>query len=423
MKVLLFLIATCAFAEVHTLTLRQTLERATDQNPEVALARFETTRAQAQTMQLRDPFSLKLGVGSGLAYTYGMPSTIDGNAPSIFQARGQMALFDRPQTYRVEQAREAEKGAAMDVALKQQEVAYRVYSAFLDAEHAARSASAAELQFRSLQQVKQYTDVRVADGREIRLESQRADLNARTAQNAADEFAYFAANAEASLAQLLGYPAGDRVHPALEERTLDALPISLEQAVAAALAESTDVRRLESNLRAKQLEVKSFQAAKLPRINLVSQYATLAKFNNFLEFYPRFQRNNFQIGASIEIPIFTGKAPAAGKALAQTDIDKLRVELTRTKSRIATDIDQSYRDVQRAENTRSLRRAALDFAREELSVAMLQNDEGRTTMAQVEALRAAEQEQWIHYYESQRSVEIARLNVRRATGSILAGVR
>jgi outer membrane protein TolC len=333
-----------------------------------------------------------------------------------------MAIFDRPQTYRIAQSKENERGAGIDVTLRQQDIAYRVSTAFLDAENAVRSAAAADRQYQSLAQVKQFTDVRVADGRELRNESTRANVNALLAQNTAEEFAYAGANAEAALAQLLGFPAGDRVRPAIEDRELDAIAPQ-DQAVSNAVAQSTELRRLESNLKAKQLEVKSFEATRLPTINLVSQFAVLAKYNNFEVFYPRFQRTNFQIGASIEIPIFKGKAPEAGKAAALTDIEKIQVEIARTKNRIGADIEQAYRDVQRAEKARTLRRAVLDAAREDLTVLLVQSDEGRATLAQVEGARAKEQEEWIRYYDAQRVVELARLNVRRNTGTILAGVR
>jgi outer membrane protein len=420
---LFLLTATSLLAEVHTMTLRQALERALAQNPDVMLARLDVTKSKAQSEQTRDPFSLKLGAGSGLAYTYGFPSSIDGNAPAIFQVRGTMTLLDRSQAYRVAQAVEDEKGVGMAVTLRQQEVAYRVSTTFLDAELATRSAAAALRQSESLRQVKQFTDVRVADGRELRVESTRANLNALTAENQAEEFGYAAANVETALAQLLGFPPGDRVRPALEDRTQEPLSVTQEQAVANALADSTELRRLESNIRAKELEVKSFEASWIPRINLVSQYQLLSKFNNFEVYYPRFQRSNYQVGASIELPVLTGKAPKAGKAAAQTDIDKLRLEIARTKARISADIDQSYRDAQRAERTRGLRRAALDLAREDLSVLLVQNDEGRATLAQVEAARAKEQEEWIRYYDAQRVVELARLNVRRNAGTILAGLQ
>jgi outer membrane protein TolC len=417
-----FLLATTAFAEVHTMTLRQALDQALAQNPDVILARLDAQKSRFQTEQTRDPFSIKGGIGSGIAYTYGFPASINGNPPSLFQFQAQRTLFDRPQSYRIEQAKEGERGAVLDVALRQQDIAYRVSTAFLDAESAVRSAAAAERQYQSLQQIKQFVDVRVADGRELKNEATRANVNALIAQDAAEQFGYTGANAEAALAVLLGYPAGDRVHPAVEERD-DVLPVQQEQAVATALEQSAELRRLESNLRAKRLEIKSFEGSWLPRVTAFSQYSVLAKFNNFLDFYPKFQRNNYQIGASIEFPVFTGKAPKAGKATAQTDIQRIEAEIARTKNRIGADIEQSYRDVQRAEKARNLRRAVLDLAREDLTVVLVQSDEGRATLAQVEAARAKEQEEWIRYYDAQRVVELAKLNVRRNTGTILAGVR
>jgi outer membrane protein TolC len=418
-----FCCAALACAEVHTLTLRQALDRALSQNPEVVLARLDALKAGARVEQTREPFSLKLGVGSGLAFTYGFPSTIDGNAPAVFQARGQRALFNKPQQYLVEQAKESASGARLEVNLRQQEVAYRVAAAFLDAEHAARSARAAQAQYQSLARIQQLIELRVADGRELRVEATRASVNALTARNAAEEFAAIGQAAEIALAQLLGFPAGDRVRPALEDREFATLTETREEATAKALADSLEIRRLESSLKAKQLEIRSYESAHLPRINLVSQYSLLTRFNNFDVFYPRFQRNNFQIGASIEIPVFTGNGPQAGKTQAQLDIEKLEVELDRTRSRITADIDQAYRDLERADRGRALRRAALELAREDLSVLLAQADEGRASMAQVEAARAKEQEAWIAYYDAQHALELARLNLRRLTGTVLAALR
>jgi outer membrane protein TolC len=420
---LLILLAACARAEVHTLTLRQALDRALRQNPDVLLARFEEQKARAQVSMTGDPFSLKLGVGSGIAYTQGFPASIDGNAPSIFQAQARRALFDRPQTYRVAQANEAAKGAGMEITLRQEEAAYRVYAAFLDAEQAARSAESARIQAQNLDRVKAQVDLLVAEGREYPIASERASINVLTARNLADRFNTAQSNAEILLAQILGYPAGDQVRPALEDRAALAAPRSEDETIAAALAASTEVRRLESDLSAKMLEVKSYEAERLPKINLISQYSLLARFNNFDKFYPRFQRNNFQIGASIEIPVFTGDAPKAGKAAAQADIDKIRVELERTRSRIAGDLKMAYNSARLAESTLALARQDLTVARNEVTLLLERAAEGRATNGQVEAARAAEQSKWVAFYDAQHAAELARLNVLRMSGTLLAAVR
>ncbi len=72
---------------------------ALDQNPDVIVARLDAQKARAQVTIAHDPFTPKLFAGSGAAWTYGFPSSIDGNAPSIMQAKTVMSIFDRPQSY------------------------------------------------------------------------------------------------------------------------------------------------------------------------------------------------------------------------------------------------------------------------------------------------------------------------------------
>src|SRR6478672_6606531 len=97
--------AVFASAEVHSLTLAQALEIAARQNPEVALARLDAQRAEEGVKIASDPFRPKVYAGSGLAYTYGYPNSIDGNAPSLIQVKTDMALYNRPKSYQVAAAR------------------------------------------------------------------------------------------------------------------------------------------------------------------------------------------------------------------------------------------------------------------------------------------------------------------------------
>src|SRR5580658_5413402 len=128
---------TCA-GQTRTLTLRQALELALQQNPDVVIARLDQQRARDQVIINKDPFSPKVFAGSGAAWTYGFPTSIDGSAPSIVQSKTNMSLFDKPQSYLVAQAKEALRGAGISLDQRQAEVVYRVASLFIDAENAAR---------------------------------------------------------------------------------------------------------------------------------------------------------------------------------------------------------------------------------------------------------------------------------------------
>src|SRR5207237_8842665 len=124
--------------EIVPMTLRQAIDKAVQQNPDIALARLDEQSALQAVRVARDPFTPRIVVGSGLAYSSGFPMSIEGSAPSIVQAHASQYLFNRPQTFAVAQAREEIRGAGLGVAGKRDEVAYRAAGFYLDAERAVR---------------------------------------------------------------------------------------------------------------------------------------------------------------------------------------------------------------------------------------------------------------------------------------------
>src|SRR5712692_4827826 len=97
-------------AEVHVMPLRQAVDRALEQNPDIALARLDEQKAAQAVRLAKAPFSPTIGAGSGLAYSSGFPMSIDGAAPSIVQARATQFIFNRQQSYLVAEARENVRG-------------------------------------------------------------------------------------------------------------------------------------------------------------------------------------------------------------------------------------------------------------------------------------------------------------------------
>jgi len=65
----------------------------------------------------------------------------------------------------------------------------------------------------------------------------------------------------------------------------------------------------------------------------------------------------------------------------------------------------------------------LDFARENLNVVLAKHDEGRTAMEEMEMARLQESQAWAAYYDSQYTVQKAKLNLLRQTGELVAALR
>ena len=140
----------------------------------------------------------------------------------------------------------------------------------------------------------------------VRPVARRANLSLAKAKNSADMLAVNLINAEMSLAQVLGLGADDRVRPAQEERTAITVPVSEDASIEEALEHSPELRRMESTMQMKTLEIKGFHAARLPKVNVVAQDNIFAKYN-YQNYNVTFRRNNTELGVSVEIPILVGR--------------------------------------------------------------------------------------------------------------------
>src|SRR5207248_1582589 len=98
----------------------------------------------------------------------------------------------------------------------------------------------------------------------------------------------------------------DRVQAVANERAAPPLPVSEDNVIQKALEANKELRRLESQIAAKTLEMRGEKAGRLPRVDLVAQYAMMAKFNHYEDFFRRFQRNNGQLGVSFQLPLLAG---------------------------------------------------------------------------------------------------------------------
>jgi outer membrane protein TolC len=261
---------------------------------------------------------------------------------------------------------------------------------------------------------------RITEGRELEIESRRAALNLAQARQRTAALRAEQDTAEANLAVILGFGHNDRVRPAAEERRLPAPTRTEAQAVEEALASSTELRRLETSLRAKALEVESARSARWPQLDLVAQYGLFAKFQNYEEFFRRFERHNGQIGVSLAIPILPGGSANAEAARARLEMQRMRAELNAARDRIAVETRRRYAELRTAESARDVARLDLELAREQLGILLAQMEEGRAGLRQVEEARSAEAARWIAFYEAQHAIEQARLDLLRQTGDLLA---
>jgi outer membrane protein len=405
------------------MTLRQAVDTAVRQNPEVVMARLDEQKALEAVRIARDPFSPKVVVGSGLAYTSGFPMSVEGSAPSVFQARAIQSLYNKPRSYEVAAARENARGATIDTATRREDVAHRTALLYLEAQRVARGAETARQLIATSEKLANTVQVRVSEGRELPIESRRAALRLAQAKQRLADFEAARDQTEASLAVVLGLSPDDRVRATTDEPPAPELPRDEAASVSDALANNKEVQRIESAMQARGLEARAARSEWLPQVDLIAQYGLFAKYNNYEDYFRTFQRHNGQIGASIQFPVFAGKGAKARASQADLEVMRLRTQANALRDRVTLDTRKAWQDLRRAESGRELAKMDLEFTREQLSVLLAQSEEGRASLRQVEELRAAETEKWLAYYEALHTVERAQLDLLRNTGALIAALR
>jgi outer membrane protein TolC len=417
------LTASLLHAEVHYLTLRQAMDLVLKQNPDILMARLDEMKAIQGVRVAKDPFTPRITVGSGLAYSSGFPMSIEGSAPSVVQAYAKQYIFNRPQNYAVAQAKEQARGAGIATAERRDEAAFRAASVFLDAERAARISELARKQADSLDKVAQSVKSQVDEGRVLPIEGKRAALNLARARQTVASLEADQEFAESSLATVLGFSAEDRARPVTENRKPPEMPTSEEAAIENAIESSKQLRRLESTIVAKELAIRGDRAARLPRVDLVAQYGLFAKFNHYEDYFRTFQRNNGQLGLSFQLPLLPGPGIDALTQQSNAEVAHLRLEMTGARNNIIVTTRQAYRDIGKAESAREVARLDLDVAREQVNIELALLQEGRASMSQVEEARAVEDSKWIALYDAGYMLEKARWSLAHQTGDLLAALQ
>jgi outer membrane protein TolC len=403
--------------------LRQAVDLALRQNPELTVTRLDEQKAAQSVRLAKDPFFPRMFVASGAAYSSGYPLTIDGNPPSIAQAHAVQTFFNRIKTYEVAEARENERTTLIDIDIKRDDIIYRTASLYLDAERATEISEFVARQIQEFEKIHEVVSARVAEGKELEIEKDKAMLNVARAKQRAATLNLDRDYLERSLAIVLGYAPEDAVKISTRERGAPQLPASEEEAVELALSNSKELRRLESVLTAKGYTVKAQHASRLPQVDLVAEYALLTRYNFNQDFFRRFNQHAGQVGISIKIPVLSGTGSSALAQQAELDSTRLREQIKSARGRISLDARRSFQELRNVEGAEEVARLDLEVIRKTLDVTLAKLGEGRAALTDVATLHTIENEKWITFYDAQTSRERARLNVLRQTGSLLSALR
>ena len=402
--------------DVTSINLKQAVEMALRSSREVALAQARYNVAQNTVDVNRSQFRPNLFTGSGAAYTHGFPQTPSGAAPSIVNASYVQTVFNPLLTSEVRASDQRKEAQRLELEKTRNAVMLQTSSSYLELAKVRHSLDLMRTQRQSNARILDFTRQRLAEGRELPIEVTRAELNEARSEQKIVQLETRERVLERQLSAWLGFPPGRRI-----EIEAEVLPLNEQQReqdlVDRALTSSLDLQQAELERKAREHRLEGQIGTKWPTLDIFAEYGLFAKFNNFQDFFQKFQRNNFNLGIQARIPLFTGQR-SANVALARSELTTAEMDLKAKRQNLELDVERQYQHLRELDAAREVARLELKLAQENVQVLQASFEEGRVNLRDVEKARLEENDKWIAFLDSDYEHQKAQLDLLNTTGDL-----
>jgi len=416
----LFAAAPALAQDGNPLTLQHAVTLALQNSRDVKLAQVQYNVSMGEVRVDKAAFLPNLYTGSGLAYTHGFPALPGGQPPSIFELDYTQDLFNPLLKGQQHAAEDRAKNQRLELDRIRGEVTVRAASTYLELAKVRHSLELLRAEEASGAKILQAIRDRVAANQELPIEITRTQLTlARIAESVVkleDRDAYL----DSQLRDLTGIPDSQsfQVEPA-DESFSEKLATAQSESEIESMAIQNDqsLAEAENERQAREQLLKGAKWSYFPTVSFVGQYSILSKFNNYLEFYKQFERNNVNIGIQVQIPIFSAKT-SANVALAKSQLSEAEILLSNKRQQVRFDVQQKARSVRELDASREVARLDLQLAQETLQQEQAKFDQARITLQDIERARLDENQKWVAFLDADFARQQAQLTLLQATGQL-----
>src|SRR4051812_46365410 len=411
----LFLIP-AAVAQSEPLPFRRAIQLAVQHSSGLAGAIADRERARHSVDEQKNQFIPQVIMGSGLAATYGFPLSIEGSAPSIFNVNTQSMLLNLGQLDFIRSAKNELNAANFSAADRRQQVILDAASAYVQLDATSSAINVTKQQLESAERTEKLADQRVKEGVDPQVESIKAKLAAARVRMHAADLQGSADVLRMRLAALTGLPAAQII---TSTESIPALPEVKQQddLVTQAAESSPTVRAAAEQATAKELKARGERKLRFPTVDLAGQYGLFARYNNYDQYFNKFQRNNATLGVNIRVPLFNpaGKAHAAAS---EADALRARKDAELTKQQFSEGTLKLQRSIQQLAAAREVSKLEHQLARGDVEAAAAKIEAGSASFKDQEAARIAEDEKYMNYLNSSFILDQTQMQLLKATGAL-----
>jgi len=183
-------------------------------------------------------------------------------------------------------------------------------------------------------------------------------------------------------------------------------PVSLQ--VNATVPDRTVVTQADANIRLREASMRLITAQKMPSVSLTSSYGRVGYPEGT---WPTFNRANWTIGASMNVPILTGGRQRGDEASAQADLDQARLERKQTAELADLETRAAWAELLAARATWEASSGTIEQAQRAYQIANVRFSAGVSTQLELSDSRLLLQQAEANRAQSARDLQVARARV------------
>ncbi|HEY0786200.1 MAG TPA: TolC family protein [Acidobacteriaceae bacterium] len=399
------------------LSLYTTVDLSRRNSPAVQLAEADVARATAALQQSRDAYLPSVIFGSSIGYSYGFPV----GQPSVYNVQAQSLVLSFSQREYIRAARAALRTAELNLEDAVDQVSLDTAMDYIELDTVLRQLTALDEEKRSAERLMNIEQQRVAAGLESRMGATRAELNAAQADLRRLDLEAEAELLREKLAHLTGLSPASMVPQA---ETIPGEPMFAQGGATLGL-KNASVEAGFANAVSKHYVARGDNRQNYrPQISLGVNYSRYAEFNNYAEYYLRFQHNNFDVGLQMQLPFFdaTKRAQARGSAADAVHADAQAAQARDIGEEQMQQLRGSLRELRAQERVARLQN---DLAQQQLESVETQlaggaQSVGAPALSPADQMLAqiAERQRYTQVLDAHLQLMRAELGLLRATGGL-----
>jgi outer membrane protein len=409
--------------EIRTLTVQEAVQLTLSHSPDVLMAEAQARRAGEALNEIRAANRLRIYAGTGLAYNNGMPLSIEGAAPSIFQVSASQPIFSKKNINLIREAEESGKAGRLGAESARNDLASRAALMYYELFRAREAVALASGRLEEARKQQEQVETLFEAGKVLHVEATLAKTAVQTADQQLRIAQEQAIISEKELHVLTGLSESieiKTVRPQIDSPLFDLQEDALYQK---ALSSSPEIQRTEKEIAAKEFHVSAEKGGYLPKIEIVSQYALLSRTNNYEDYFRTFMRHNYLIGLSIQMPIFDGGGTRARVAQSRQEASEARFKLDRMKSDLLLNIQRALSTLRIARGDADLAHSILEAARETVQVNQALLEGGRISAKEMEESRSQLLQKEIALLDADQVLFQRKLDLLHSMGSLVSAIQ